>query len=391
MQNHQWMWVGRMLIVVLVLGTRLATAGDVVVAGPAVKAVPATPPPAAGDDSVPAGVTLGAAFGDHQSVAFGDVIVPAHRFRSGLLFINPRASFNDDDEREFNIGVGYRHLIPGRDAILGGNLYYDSRDTELDHQFSQVGFGLEFLSRWVDARWNYYLPQNDREHSDTYESSARTESRRHVDSEEPYFAGNEIRQEVTTINRRVKITTVEHWRTSEEAMEGYDAEMGVLLPIPRLRDMMDVKVFAGYYSFVGAFIEDATGFKARLEVRPLPSVYLDAECFEDEDFYGSSWLVGARVQAPFDFGNLVRGRNPFAGALAGYTPGGPRVPIASRLTDMVMRDICIRTEASEPQEIVPDRKVTQETVSQTKDTDVETIGRDGPPDGDDDGGGTPAE
>jgi hypothetical protein len=102
---------------------------------------------------LPAGrLNLGLHFGDQQIESFGDILVPVIQFESGLMFVNPRGTWNDSDGQEFNIGLGYRHLFPDRNIIIGGNLFYDLRNTALDNTFNQFGCGLEFLSTWVDAR-----------------------------------------------------------------------------------------------------------------------------------------------------------------------------------------------------------------------------------------------
>jgi hypothetical protein len=90
------------------------------------------------------------------------------------------------------------------------------------------------------------------------------------------------------------------------------------------------------------------GWESRVEVRALPSLYLDAELYENDRLTGNDYSVGVRVRVPFDISKLSRGRNPFEGAADGFMPERKRTPFASRLTDMVMRDPSIRTEVSEP-------------------------------------------
>ena len=52
-----------------------------------------------------------------------------------------------------NVGLGIRQLLGRNDQyMLGGNVYYDFRRTPYDSTFNQFGAGLEFFSRWVDAR-----------------------------------------------------------------------------------------------------------------------------------------------------------------------------------------------------------------------------------------------
>ena len=43
---------------------------------------------------------------------------------------------------------------------MGVNAYYDQINSENDQDYNQAGFGAEILTHWVDARFNYYLPED---------------------------------------------------------------------------------------------------------------------------------------------------------------------------------------------------------------------------------------
>ncbi len=315
----------------------------------------------------PGEATLGVHFLDQDAETFGDVILPVYQFGDGLLFVNPRGTINDSDGQEGNIGVGYRQLFPDKNFIVGANAYYDVRDTELDNTFDQFGFGLEFLSQWVDARVNYYLPEDDIKEGDIH--LQRTDMVREITQrwDKPVGNGNIIEQSGWTADSTYEVTSLQHFRIYEEALEGFDAEVGALLPIPVVQDYADVKVFVGWYDFESDLGGDLEGAKARVEVRALPSLYLDGSWYEDENLYGSHYSVGARASVPFDLAKLSAGKNPFAGALDGFKPSREKAPFASRLTEMVIRDLHVRTGASEPEEIVEDRRIlSKNLVSRTK-------------------------
>ena len=321
---------------------------------------------ASGAGLPPAELTGGGRMGDGVSEGFGDLVAPVLLLKSGLVFVNPRASYTDESAEEYNLGVGYRHLLAPKNLILGANVYYDYRETERDSRFHQVGFGLEILSEWVDARANYYLPDDEKETVNEFDVETVTQSTTYRNSgwSAPYATGNAIVQDNLTLKTISTTTTKQHFEQYEEAMEGWDCEVGVRLPIPVVMDHADVKVFGGYYAFNASFgDDDIRGFKGRFEVRALPSVYLDAEFYEDRDLTGSDYFIGARVRVPFDVGNISKGRNPFAGTLAGFVPSSRRAPFSSRLTEMVMRDLHIRTEVSDVVEDVGRREET--TVSQS--------------------------
>ena len=323
------------------------------------------------DGLPPAGVTLGARGGDGVAEGFGDVLVPVLMLKSGLVFLNPRAAMNDHDEEEYNLGLGYRHLLPDRRLILGANLYYDHRETELGSRFDQLGLGVEVLGAWADFRANYYLPDDSRETVDELDTETVTRS---SDGWTEWggieATGHSILQNGTAYTRVTTVTTRQHFEQYEQAMEGYDLEFGVKLPIPVVDDYVDLKVFGGYYAFDANFGgDDVEGFKGRVEVRAVPSVYLDAEWYEDDRLSGSDYFVGARVNVPFDVANLSEGRNPFEGAA--FLPGGREAPFASRLTEMVMRDLHVRTEVSPLTEVVAKRST--ETKTETSEEPVRNV------------------
>ena len=336
-------------------------------------------------------VSAGGRFGEGVFEGFGDVLAPVILLKDGIVFINPRATLNDNDAEEYNLGVGYRRLVAPRNMILGANVYYDHRETELGASFDQLGLGVEFLSEWVDARANYYLPDDDEElvnEFDTETSSSSSSTR--TEWLRPYPKDHSFYQISRTTTRTTVTTTRQHFEQYEQAMEGWDAEIGMKLPVPALDDLMDLKVFGGYYSFDGKFgQEDIEGFKGRLELRAMPSVFVDAEAFEDKELNGTDYYVGARVVAPFSIEKISKGKNPFD--TTGFQSSKKEPPFASRLTEMVMRDLHVRTEISELVEVLEKRLVTTETSSSRNDrkvtvaSNITFVDGDNAPDPDQDG------
>ncbi len=100
----------------------------------------------------------GVLYTEDYTEGIGDVVLPLRFSGEGLWFINPRFSFTDRSAEEYNLGIGYRHLIQDDRALLGGNIFYDRRETAAGASFNQVGLGAEYLSHWWDARANIYLP-----------------------------------------------------------------------------------------------------------------------------------------------------------------------------------------------------------------------------------------
>lgn len=298
----------------------------------------------------PAVFTVGARAWDQGNVeSIGDLLLPVYMTKSGLIFINPRSSFRGE-ESEMNLGAGYRTLLGDRNMIAGVNGYYDRRYTEDNNTFDQAGFGLEFLSVWVDARANYYLPEDDIEDASVIQAGTPYEyTTRDMEWDKPYGQGNLAMQDGVRTDTRVQAQPYVKYVRQEQALEGFDCEVGVLLPIPVLKDWTDVKLFGGYYSFDNDISHTMEGLKGRVEVRALPSLLLDAEMFEDEELNDGKFYVGARMQAPFDLGAWAAGKNPFAGTLAGFKPTrrDPARPFDQRLTEMVMRDPRVQSDVED--------------------------------------------
>lgn len=370
-----WCWIALMVVVMWSMPSRIgAQQPQPAAAAPAAVEKPVPAMDGAWSNPLPSGtLSMGLHFGDQQAETFGDILVPVMQFKSGLLFINPRGTWNDDDGQEFNLGLGYRHLFPERNIIVGGNLFYDLRNTALDNTFNQFGAGLEFLSTWFDARVNVYLPETGKKTADEYTTATGTTQEQGSYWYEPTGQGHLITQYGYDVTSTYDVKTMQHYQIMEQAMEGYDFEFGGLLPIPVVRNYADVKVFGGYYDYNAHFGDDISGVKGRLEIKPIPSLYLDAAWFEDKELLGSHYSVGARVSVPFDLANLSRGKNPFAGALDGFKPGAPKPAFASRMTEMVVRDLHIRSDVSKPQEVVQDRRILEKKLTGTDRKDYNVV------------------
>jgi len=295
------------------------------------------------------GITIGGAFGEGTVEGFGDVLAPVLVLKRGLVFVNPRGSMNDSQEEEMNIGLGYRHLVPERKFIVGANAYYDTRWTRYENQFDQFGLGVEFLSEWVDARANAYMAEDGKKLAQQREEVEQWTT--HSSSSywsELYGAGNAILQDYVTVSKSTDWTVRRVYESYEAAMDGWDAEVGVKLP--GLEKWPEMRLFVGYQSFENPFGEDLEGLKARVEVRAVPGLTLDAAYYEEEALNaGSEYLVGARVRVPFDLAKVGQKKNPFEGAASAFRPAKDK-PFADRMTEQVIRDVAVRTVESQLEE-----------------------------------------
>ncbi len=292
-------------------------------------------------------LTLGFQVRDSETEGIGDLLIPVwNPGGNGLLFINPRSAITDHSAEEYNVGIGYRQLFPKHHFILGANAYYDYRDTSAGH-YDQWGAGLELLSTWVDARVNYYDPEDKQlvVASET-ETSTRQYTRTSSAWLDPYAENHAVLQDYRVTQTLVTETSTRTFEQYQQPLGGIDWEIGLRLPIQAKN--IEARIFGGYYDFDRDFGDDVKGWKARAEVRLNSTLFLDAGIYEDDQLTGSDWFAGARVALPLDFAALSRGRNPFAKTQSRWSGEGRE--LSARLTEMVMRDPQIRLETSKMME-----------------------------------------
>lgn len=261
-------------------------------------------------------VTAGVQFSEHATGVFGDSITGlwSPQERDAFLFLNSRYHWEDNHQYISSIGLGFRKLLPDRNVILGVNAYYDSLHGQGGSDFDQLGLGAEILTEWFDARFNYYLPDND-------QPQIRKHTWRSYDDR----------------GDRVRV-----YEQREAALQGFNAEIGFL--VPGLSNYVETRVYGGYYHYDNPFGGDFDGFKARVEARLLPGVIADVEYWDDSALMGGHWTGGVRVSVPFSIFNLATGRNPFEGAGEMFTPR--KREFNERLSDMVERSHRIQTVTS---------------------------------------------
>jgi hypothetical protein len=304
------------------------------------------------EDRNPGEATFGLELYQHEIDESLDTLVPLATPHDGLLFLDPKFTLSDRLNPTIAVGIGYRHLFEGPKVILGGNLFYESDVSPYDQHYNEFGFGAEVLSRWVDWRANYYLPeQNSRgiNSKQTVSLSRKVTSSNQalgpqITSDSVSFAGHNLIETTNGMNETLTTTnvtdtaTTHFWEQYESGMRGVDTELGFL--IPGLDKYAETRVFGGYYYFDNPFGKNVQGFKGRLEIRALPSVTLDAAYYENKAIVGSNWYYGIRISTPFDIGNIAHGKNPFEGFLEGFKPQhtDEQERFASRLSENIIRN-----------------------------------------------------
>jgi hypothetical protein len=99
----------------------------------------------------------------------------------------------------------------------------------------------------------------------------------------------------TTRTRTTTITRT--FELFEEPLEGWDLELALL--VPGLDRYCDVQLIGGYFDFDGERSHrNIEGWRAGVEVRPVPAVVLYGTWFEDERLYQDEWIAGVRLEIP---------------------------------------------------------------------------------------------
>ncbi|MCA9009110.1 MAG: inverse autotransporter beta domain-containing protein [Planctomycetaceae bacterium] len=184
------------------------------------------------------GHTAGDTVGRTQSISHIN-LTPYFNVDDGLLFGDSRLVMANRGELAWAFGGGYRHYISAWDVVVGGNSYFDA-DQLTGARLSQWGVGAELLANSWEARGNFYQPFN----SDTTQIGQR------VDAGSVAFSGQNI--------------TFSRIDTFAQALKGFDAEAGFLLP-GEISERLDLRAFGGAYHYEGENIPGFTGWSTRVQ------------------------------------------------------------------------------------------------------------------------------
>jgi len=272
-------------------------------------------------------ITLGVKSSSDLTSGYLDTITPFWTTPTTMLALNTRATYDNRDQSLNSYGLIARAMLPDQNLIFGVNGYYDAVHSQFGSDFDQAGFGAEVLTHWVDARFNYYLPEDTR-----YEIGRSTS----VKSDKRIGPIFPVRTSSTNLALQQTTTRTEKRKTVkrfDEALQGWNAEVGFLLP--GLDQYMEVRAFAGAYGYQNPFGSDYVGFKARVEARIVPAITANVEYWDDANLMGGHWTGELRVTVPFSIFNLASGRNPFEGAAEAFT--FRKRDFSERMGDLVLR------------------------------------------------------
>lgn len=175
---------------------------------------------------------IGEAGGSSDSFLFGgEVLAPVYATADSVVFLYPRFSGVDSDAQIYSIGLGARFLLPGDVGVLGGNVFYDHAEYSGLPSLGQVGFGLEFLGHWLEARANGYLSVSGEKLLDRQrqrDRSTTTSTSRSVSYGDPFAVDHRIAQmqRITTRTTRTTVTETRFFDRNIQGMDGLDFEGG---------------------------------------------------------------------------------------------------------------------------------------------------------------------
>ena len=237
-----------------------------------------------------------------------------------VLFVEPYGIWGESGEFGASLGLGFRHLFSDQSVgdarsatmaglltegfYVGGNAFLDYGRSQADNDFWQIGVGLEAGTRYLTLRANYYIPLSDdqtisrRTETDVTHSSHT--SSHLVAGPTGVVNGQNVQTFTKTTTKTTRTTTTTRtFELFEEPLEGWDLELALL--VPGLDRYCDVQLIGGYYSFEGdRSNRDFKGWRAGVEVRPVPAVVLHATWYEEDRLYQDEWVAGVRLEIPLD-------------------------------------------------------------------------------------------
>ncbi|MEQ9461163.1 MAG: inverse autotransporter beta domain-containing protein [Phycisphaeraceae bacterium] len=244
--------------------------------------------------------------GPDRNIGEVDLLIPLTQFQDQLLFTDFRYRLADDSSQEFNLGLGYRHLITDN-IILGGYGFYDHLLSPNDNQFSQLTFGGEVLLEYFEFRGNIYIPEDKESQFGTFTNSG-------------LLIGN-------TLNFAQS-------RGVEKPLPGFDLEAGVRSPVKDINAWL----YAGYFHFDDSGFETVSGPRIRAEWN-IPT---------DMILPGSTISTGVQWQTDDVRNDITQVTIGFRVPLGfGGRPGAVSAPLPDwqpkRMTRKVERDVDIVT------------------------------------------------
>lgn len=264
----------------------------------------------------PSQIMGGIRSGSRQKIkGYSDNLIPFVGTKATIIFADVKTVLGAANTNEENIGLGARSLLFDEKLILGANFFYDTKYTENKVRHNQLGFGLEGLSKWVDARANFYFPISGKKYLDN----------------QAYYGFR---------SRSLALVT-----PYEEPLAGLDYEGGIL--IPYLSEYIETRAFIGGYNYFPSEGKGINGIKGRIELRPVKAFTVNLELTKD-NYNSTEFFIEGIVSVPLDTMNVFKITNPleYVKDYLGYKKGIR--PLRERMVDRVVRDIDVVIDPNNP-------------------------------------------
>jgi hypothetical protein len=239
--------------------------------------------------------------GSERSTLTTEFWAPLAQKSDRVVYTDLRLMGDDDDNREGNLGIGYRQIYEPTNSVLGVHGWIDRRRTEHNSTFHQATFGVESLGDKIDLRANGYIPLN----------GSHVVTTPNLGSATPYLAGSGLFYDTTG-------------SVAETPQYGMDVEAGYRLPIFE-KQVDTIRVFGGSYYFFRDNTDSVLGGRARIESQ-INSIFSIGARFQYDKPRGSQGFLEATLRFPFSAKKL-------------YQKSG----LVSRLDESPERDIDIVT------------------------------------------------
>lgn len=220
------------------------------------------------DDKWPMYLELEGKKGNFRDIAKLSWMAPLWQDDSSMLFGDVRLVMDNRQDREVNIGLGYRHIVKDWDIasdgiILGGYAFFDRRKSTFGNKYNQGTFGVEALGDYFRFSANYYLPQNKKNFlGKAFDVSFLNKGWNVVDDEL-----------VFTYNTLVNVGANE-----ERTLKGYDVEIRGKIPVT---EVFNIWGGVGAYRFSRAGVH-----------RNGPMAMFDVEIIDSLGIEGSRATLG---------------------------------------------------------------------------------------------------
>lgn len=216
-------------------------------------------------------VDAGLKAGTERNILQTEAWIPIVQDLNRVLYTDIRLTGDDSDNREQNVGIGYRQAHGS--YVYGAHTWIDRRHSEHGNTMYQSTVGIEALGSRFDGRLNFYIPL----------TGSKSYIARGTGRSSPYLAGTGLFVDTAATG-------------IEEAQHGFDLELGVRVPVaPEAID--DMRVYGGFYAFRGDDTEGLTGWRARTSINVNSWLGLGAR-FQHDDVRGSQSFLEATLRLP---------------------------------------------------------------------------------------------